>query len=233
MIAVFKKIILSLYFLSIFSGTLLIDFPEAHAKKKFDAINSTEVASLFYKMIDKEPDFKAWASHSKNYKKAPDYDKEFVLQNEEIKLREIFYNVFVDELINVQVRITPENYSEIQEKFFFPEIGIDTFFAYGTYDRNFALIVPGIEQYSEISMPKEQAEEIKNSPGGLPVIELTLKPVHAESAGPIEIDGREYWAILCEIGAFRIWDAHRTRLYWGDYQDWYHSDDNLLDLYKK
>lgn len=237
MIALFKRIIVSLYFLTLFTGTLFIDFQNhsaAYANNSgFNAITSVEVASLFYKMTNQEPQFKKWAETSKAYHQAPEYDKEAILKQEEIRLREIFYNVFTDELINVQIQINMRNYSEIQEKLFFGEISADTFFAYGAFGENFALIAPGIEQYSSMSLSKEATESIEKQSGGVAVAEFTLKPVRAEKSAPIPIDESDYWSILCEVAAFRLWNKDRTILFNGEYKDWYRPDSNLLDLYKK
>ena len=205
----------------------------AKARNGFEATNAIEIASLFYKMTGQTPGFSTWASYSDKVEKAPEFDKQAVQAQEETRLREIFYNVFTDEMLNVQIRVDNRNYSDLQQKLFLPEVNEDTYFSYSIFGQYYALIVPDIARFNALDMPQDLAEKIQDMGGSYSRAELTLKPVRAEKSAPIPIDGKDYWVILCEIAGFRLWDNDRERLFWSDYKDWYKPDNDLLELYRR
>ncbi len=223
--AFFKYCFILLICLTLGAGSLF-------AANGFSSTTSFQIASLYHKMIGATPDFEQWALYTDEYKNAQHYDAKIALQEQEIKLKELYYNIFADEMISIQTSISTQEYSEKQEKLFLSTISPDTFFNYHAFGQNYAVIVPGIEKYHEVSLSEEAIQKFRDTSGLSAVLELTLKPEIADNVEPMIFESEEYWMILCKLAQIRIWDNDRQVVLWSEKADWYdNSNTQLLDLF--
>ncbi len=205
------------------------------ADNVFQASSALEVASMFYKLSNATPDFTSWAKETKAYIDAHHFDKEPVLKQQEIKLREVFYNTFEDQVLNIEIDLDLQNYSTIQEKLFLEEFSADTFFSYTLFGENYAIIVPNIEEYQKHNISNEHI--IAFSGGGDPVslgvAELEIRPLSADQNKPLNIDGTDYWIMIGKINALTIWDMQRMNILLTSRDEPLTINEKLLDLYAK
>ena len=195
----------------------------------FQSIDSVGVASLFYKLAGATPNFEKWAATSERYHKAPEYDKDLILDEIVMLLREKYYNTFVDEFIRVSTNVSLKNYSARQEALFFDEITNDTYFAYNAFGEDFALVVKDIDKYNKIDMPENLYELIREEQNAR--VEFTLRPIRAETAEPMFMGDKHYWVIVCDIAQFRIWDNQKTHSLYTDNAPWFNDKSELSDLF--
>lgn len=210
----------------------LASFTIAKASSSIQPASSFQIASLYHKMVGATPDFENWAKYTDEYKEAKYYDEEAVLNEQEIKLKELYYNIFADEMISIQTSIPINEYSEKQQKLFLPTISVETFFNYHAFGTSYAVIVPGLEKFGTLDIPLDDMKHILDVTGSNALLDLTLKPEIADNNEPMVVDGEDYWMILCKLAQIRIWDSNRQTVLWSYQADWYdNSNTQLLDLY--
>ncbi len=221
-------------FAVIFLSIALNTAPVKASTNNFDTITSLQVAALFHKLIKETPDFYEWASFTNEYQEAGSYESDLILQEQEVKLRELYYNIFTDELFNIQTTISLDKYSEKQKKLFLPEMSHETFFSYNAFGKNYAVILPEISRYKTIDIDPEPINHIQELTGTNALMEIIFKVKAADDVEPMIIDGEPFWIILADIAQIKIWDANRHSVVWSKKAEWYsNTNEHLLDLYKK
>lgn len=199
------------------------------APDPFKAIDAVGVASLFYKLAGSTPDFEKWARTSERYHKAPDYDKDIILDEIVMRLREQYYNTFVDEYLHIGSTVSLKNYSAHQEALFFDEIDENTYFSYSAFGEDFAIIVKNIDRFNKIDMPADLYALFDNAQNAR--VEFTLRALHAETEEPLLLGQKYYWVVVCDIAQFRIWDAEKANSLFVENAPWYKDESSIKDLY--
>lgn len=209
--------------------------PHANSEAFFEPSSALKVASMFYKLSNATPDFTKWAKETVPYLEAHNFDKEPVLKQQEIKLREVFYNTFKDQKLNIEIDLNLGNYSAIQEKLFLEEFTDDTFFSYVLFGDHYAVIVPNIKDYQihEISNQEMDNFNDNKSKRSSAIAEIEVTPISANNISPLDIDGQNYWVIIGELSGLTIWNTNRTNILLSSRSQPKDQNEKLLDLYAK
>lgn len=205
------------------------------ANTMFEASSSLKVASMFYKLSKATPNFTHWAKKSTAYIDAPHFDKDPVLKQQEIQLREVFYNTFTDQDLKIEIDMNLQNYSTIQEKMFLEEFSADTFFSYNLYGENYAIIVPNIEEYQQHEISNEEFMVFNDGKdqASSGIAELEVAPLSANNKRPLNIDGTDYWVMVGKINSLTVWNQDRTNILLSSRDEPMTTNEKLLDLYTK
>lgn len=236
--------IFSLFFLC---ALTLLGAPQILHAQQSEAASGEDVAIAFFKTGDTNPDFDLWAKQSKDYKVAAPAIASEALFNEKQRLILKWRDYDPEEsVLNVVGRVNVELKSVMtksgEEQYWmymmFPD-GEVTYFPYKFLDYRIAVIPQQIESLMIQSLQKEQYDLIRanfgGGPGGLAFLSLQLKPAKAYMQQPYVIDGKEQWALLCDIATMSL-HSHKTKqAMWNFGADWYVSpvSEELRDLYQK
>lgn len=229
-----KKIVFVLLFICFFALQWKTDLLAEEAPLVLPTVlpsaSSFQIASLFYKLSNAEPDFRKWAMETDAFKEAAEFDKATILHREESKLRQDFSNFNFKDAVVIYFDVSLENYSLSQENFFFPEITRDTYLPYFYAGEEYVVLLKGIEKFGAVPVPKQVADRIQEESGK---VEFTIIPEKAENAAPIQIDGVNRWVIVGQIAEFRLWNQNRTTLYFSERAPWYNPRNKIMELFKE
>lgn len=203
----------------------------SQSHNKFAAVTPFEVMAIFYKMAGVEPDFLDLAEKSDAYTQAKAFDRDAIRIQERIRLQEVFYNTFPDQLVSVHVRLNKLEYSDLQKAFFVPEFSSATFFSYPIFDHNFVIIPQNIEYFHRWNIVPAHAHAIKQreNQGGF-LVELRIMPIRADTSGTIKIADTHRWMLLGRIEELHLWDNEQEILLWSMFSNGEYSKQQTLDI---
>lgn len=212
-----------------------------------EAASGEDVAIAFFKTGDTNPDFDLWAKQSKDYKVAPPALASEALFNEKQRLilkwrdydtEESVLNVVGRVNVELKAVVTKQGGEQYWMYMVFPD-GDVTYFPYKFLDYKIAVIPQQIESLMIQPLQKEQYDLIRSNfgggAGGLAFLSLQLKPAKSYMQQPYVIDGKEQWALLCDIATMTLHSYKTKQAMWNFGADWYVSpvSEELRDLYQK
>ena len=202
--------------------------------KKNEPTHPEKILMMFDKLSGQQPDFVAWAKASPFLKDAKEGDAPVIMNRETNRLTQDYANLDMNAPLVVEATIHLDDYSTIREVLTLSEFTPQTFFSYGIYGQNVAIVPKGIARFATIPLAKDKMDEmLARARGGDVTAELLLKPVLADGKTPFVQGGTSYWLMLAEIGEIRFWSGSPTpQLLWTYRADWYKPQENreLLDL---
>lgn len=211
-----------------------------------EAVQAEDVAIAFFKTGETAPDFDKWARNSKEYKVAAPAMAREIFFNEKQRLISK-WRAFdpSDNMITVGGRIRVEVTVEVNKEGFEQHWMYLTFenhdvayFPFKYLDYNIAVIPQQIETLLIQPLTKDQYEllraDMRGMPKGWAYLELQLRPVKSYIHQPYEIDGKEQWALLCDVATMSLVSQRTHSSMWNYGADWYVSPvtDQLRDLYQ-
>jgi hypothetical protein len=199
--------------------------------------HSVDIGGIFYTKAQKDPDFRAWVREMPAVKEALDIDRAEIFRREYNRTVKAFREIKTDKDIYVVSKINFDEYSELQGIQIINAFSRETFFRYSAFGENFAVIPNNIHRFHTIAIdPKRRQEMIaKNAYGQTFRVEVIVRIRHVDANKPMAINGQDYWLMLADIGAVRLWtdSDENPELLWRYKADWFIIEDNqeLLDLY--
>ena len=193
-----------------------------------------DVAIAFFKTGKTLPNFEGWAKKSKNYKVAAPVLANDVLHEEMRRLKERWTAYKADEslltiegTINIELKeIKAKNAAQYKMYMVFPQ-GEMTYFPYTHMEYDFAVIPKQLEGLMVQTIEKDQYDFINKSfrgkGHGKAYMSLQLKPVKAHMEQPYKIDGKNQWALMCDVATMSLHTLQSRQTLWTHAADWYVS----------
>lgn len=204
--------------------------------KRNEPTHPENILIAFYKMAGIQPDFLEWARRTPFLKNAKKSDEDAIISREANRLQQLYGVHDTSQTLVTRSVIGLDNYSTLNETLTLDEFTPKTFFSYGIYGQQVAIVPKGIAEFNTLKFSNKDMEEILAKAGSNAIeAELVLKPVAADSAAPFKVDGTDYWLLLADIAEIRFWSntvGKEPKLLWFHRADWYKPpvDKTLLDL---
>ncbi len=233
----------SLAFLALFCLLFVVHPARAQVD---EAVQAEDVAIAFFKTGDTTPDFDKWARNSKEYKVAAPAMAREIFFNEKQRLigkwrafdpADGVINVSGRVRVEVTVEVNKEGYEQHWMYLTFENHDV-AYFPYKYLDYDIAVIPQQIETLLIQPLTKDQYELIRADMRGMPkgwaYLQLQLRPVKSYIHQPYEIDGKQQWALLCDVATMSLVSQRSRSSMWNYGADWYVSPvtDQLRDLYQ-
>lgn len=182
------------------------------------ATSDLQVAMLFYKLIDKQPKFQAWAAASQAYEQAGMLNKEWVLESQTKALKDTFSVYTKSEPIIAKMAVVLSPYDTAKKQFTVVNIRPSTFFPYAYAQRKYAVVPLGLETVRYIQTDGSEAgtiDQAANSNGYRKVtLYLYIRPIVPIRAGeyPVQLAGAIYYLISGNVLNAALYD--KGKLLW-------------------
>lgn len=197
-----------------------------------------EVATIFYKKIGREPDFKRWVEAGKPYQQALEIDRKEIFLQEYNKMVKAFNEMNPDSLVTVVSKIDLGEYSSLQSIQKVNNFDSEAFFKFDAAGDYFAIIPKNLAQFQYLYLQQERRDMMMSHTGGggSLVAEIALNIERVDATEPLEIAGYPFWLMLGEIVSLRIWSPSEDnrKLLWLYQNDKYdlNEDSEILNLYQ-
>lgn len=175
-----------------------------------------EVAITQHVLSGDPPSAREWASHTREYKEANDFDREAVL---DAKRREYVakFNMFSKpETLVIGANIQLSAYSEANKGFIVESFDDQTFFSYNFAGQKYAIVIPKLMEYQWLSVDPETAKKISRSTGayqGRVRLVMEIEPKFADK-NPMELRGDTYRLLAGEVISFSLYGLTSDRTLW-------------------
>lgn len=210
---------------------------------------SDKAIFAFFKLASLTPDYDQWIRNSEKYitsAEDPTLQRD-IYEIESLRLKWGFgtYNPEQDFIkIRTPVKLALNTARKPQLAFIFPGniSGSVPYFPFPYGNEAVALIVGDLENFMRIDLSPEEFEKISSliAPGQAYDAQLSLRvrPVSADGATPLKLDGMDQWLLMGETGYLEILYAPQGQsetALWAYTAPWYLSDTekNLLPLLEK
>lgn len=176
------------------------------------------IAMLYHKMLGLVPDFEQWATASRSYGNASQFDKALAQREKAAELRGVYDLLTPSEPIIIELNSQLSDYSHANGGFFIKEIKDDMFFGFDFMDQHYAVIPSNILNYQFIKMSPEQGEKVRRgiNDGGTDkgALVFYIEPKFADKSEPLLLEGVPRWLLAGEIMRVAIYRRETDKLLW-------------------
>jgi len=188
-----------------------------------DISGPREVATIYHRLIGKEPDFVNWARLSPEFKTLNSFDQVKFMEDKPRELEDEFKLMGTDQPIIVQFKAVLSNYSAENGGYVVRNFDEEMFFPYSFAGRNYAVIPRGLMDYQFLPVTDYAQKNVEqvlktNKRNILMVIYLTpnyaskdddKKPVQLTLPG--ETVPKPYTLISGKIGVIKLYSCPRNQ----------------------
>lgn len=194
-----------MFFKSIILGIVFSIIPLGYHNSNADVIPQAsipiDVAMIYHKKINQEPDFSVIAKKSPFYQQAPDFAKDIILQQEIASLKKMYNDPNKMDNLIVFEDFSIAEVNQDQKTFRFENFDFNTHYTYDYNGKTYAVFIKNIDDYTNLpadgqAYPVVRNAKLYNSPVAA---ELTLRPVSADKKPFMLYDDKEANLILADL----------------------------------
>ncbi len=166
------------------------------------------VATLYYIMQRKLPDFAAWARETQAYKNASGFDKNVVQQSEVARLKNEFQLITPFEPLVIKSRVRLSRYSDQTKGYLLEGVNPETFFSYTFMGVNYAIVLPKLTSYEWIGVEGPQQEAVESAAvrsNRTLGFHIKIRVNYADK-NPVVMKGKPYLLLSGDILSLELYD---------------------------
>lgn len=179
-----------------------------------------DVGLIFYKMINRQPDFAAWVKDTPAYIQAPPENQPKMIAGEVSKLEGKFKTLDPKQsavVVRTSVRITVKTKSGDTKKYIeivFPSQSA-VYFPYVLGGQNISVIPNGIDLYRKIPLTETEATAVSSriDYNEMATMVVEIVPTKAEGRGPVMLDSVRQWLMIGEIGYIGFYNNYLDEIW--------------------
>jgi len=187
----------------------------------YQPTSSEKIALLYHKMIKKTPNFKLWATHTKDYKAAPEFQKDITLDEKISEWTSEFDLMTIKENIIIETVISISKYNNRFKGYLIRGMDEETFFNYSFVDTDVVVIPKQIEDHQWFTLGLEQSQIIESALNSKrqAYIRIILNPKYADAKSALPIGKKNYWLLLGDIAKIELLSLQGRQTLWASDQD--------------